>query len=174
MKRITLEWGLILSIGLCLALSSLWVYSRFFARSTYHLRISTPPSVGNGLHVLVGAGDLSLSDQFDVDGSGNVQPLIIDLRTISAADIRRGARVGGFTIPGLDVRYYRLASHAYVIWSLRLSLLIPVALLFLLAVLFRRRFIGLRALQTGTARRAGRLSSQSPRTSHVWFWAGRL
>ena len=49
-----------------------------------------------------------------------------------------------FTIPGLDLRYYRNAADGYVIWSLRLPLLIPVVLLFVLAVWFRRRLKRLR------------------------------
>jgi hypothetical protein len=155
MKRIVLEWGLILSVGLTVALSSLWAYSRFFDRSTYHLRISTPRSVGNVLHVLVGDGDLSLCDQFDVDASGNVRTLIVDSRTVRAADIRRGDRFGGLAIPGLDIRYYRMAPGGYLIWSMRLSLLIPVALLFLLAFSFRRRLKVLRGLQTVRGQRAG-------------------
>ncbi len=155
MKRIILEWGWILSVGMALAVSSLWVYSRFFDRLPYHLRISTSRSVGDDVHVLVGDGNLSLCDQFDVEASGKVQPLIIDARKVRAADILRGDRFGGFTIPGLDLRYYRIAPDGYVIWSLRLSLLIPVALLFLLAFFSRRRLERLRVPQTDTEQRAG-------------------
>jgi hypothetical protein len=144
MKRIVLEWSLILSAGMALALSTLWVVSKFFDRSSYHLRISTSRSVGDDLHLLVGDGDLSVCDQFDVDASGNVRPLIVDSRKLVASDILRGDRLGQFTIPGLDLRYYRIASDGYVIWSLRLSLLIPSVLLFLLAVLLRRRLKRLR------------------------------
>lgn len=155
MRRIILEWGLILSVGMALALSSFWLYSRFLDRSTYHLRISTSRSVGDNLHVLVGDGDLSLCDQFDVDAAGNVRPLIVRPRRVITADMRRGDRFGGFTIPGLDLRYYRIASDGYLIWSLRLSLLIAVALLFLLAFLFRRRLRRLHEPQLVTRQRAG-------------------
>jgi hypothetical protein len=155
MKRIILEWGWILSVGMALAVSSLWVYSRFFDRSPYHLRISTSRSVGDDIHVLVGDGNLSLCDQFEVEASGNVQPLIIDARNVRAADILRGDRFGGFTIPGFDLRYYRIATGGYVIWSLRSSLLIPVALLFLLAFFSRRRLKRLRVIQTDRRQRTG-------------------
>ena len=144
MKRIILEWSLILSVGITLALTALWAVSRFFDRSSYHFRISTPQTVEGALHLLVGDGDLCLCDQFDVDASGDVQPLIVDSRKVLPSDVLQGARVGQFTIPGLDLRYYRIASDGYVIWSLRLSLLVPGVLLFLLAVLFHRRLERLR------------------------------
>jgi hypothetical protein len=144
MKRIILEWGLILSVGLALALATLWVVSRFVDRSSYHLRISTSGSVRDDLHLLVGDGDLALCDQFDVDASGNVRPLIVDSRTVRPSDILKGDRLGQLTIPGLEFRYYRMASDGYLIWSLKLTLLIPVIALFLLAVLFHRRLKPLR------------------------------
>ena len=68
-----------------------------------------------------------------MDAAGNVRPLIIDARKILPWDVQRGARVGGFAIPGLEARYYRMAFGGYLIWSLRLSLLIPAAVLLLLA-----------------------------------------
>jgi hypothetical protein len=144
MRRIILEWSLILSVGIALALSTLWVVSKFLDRSSYHLRISTSRSVGDDLHLLVSDGDFSLCDQFDVDASGIVRPLIIDSTRVLASDILRGDRLGQFTIPGLDLRYYRIASDGYLIWSLRLSLLIPSVLFCLLAVLFHRRLKRLR------------------------------
>lgn len=144
MKRTILEWGLILSIGMALGLSTLWVVSRFFDRSSYHLRISTSRSVGDDLHLLVGEGDLSLCDQFDVDASGNVRPLIVDPRTLITSDILRGDRFGHFTIPGLDLRYYRFGPSGYLIWSLRLSMLVPIVLSLSGAALFRFRMKRLR------------------------------
>lgn len=150
MKRIILEWSMILALGMALALSGLWGYSKFFDRSSYHLRIPTSRSVANDLHVLVGDGDLSLCDQFDVDASGNVRPLIVDSRKVRPADILKGDRFGGFSVPGLDLRYYRMASDGYVIWSLQQSLLIPAAVLFLLASLSHRRLKRLRGRQRVT------------------------
>jgi hypothetical protein len=138
MKRILLEWSLIVSVGMALALSTLWVYSRFYDRTTYHLRFPTSRSVQDDLHVLVSNGDLTVCDQFDVDASGNVRPLIVHSRDLTPSDILRGDRAWQVTIPGLDLRHYRHAPSLYVIWSLRLSLLIPVAMSFLIAVWFRR------------------------------------
>lgn len=139
MKRAVLEWGWVLSVGMALGLSTLWVVSRFLDRSSYHLRISTSQSAGGDLHLLVREGDLALCDQFDVDASGNVRPLIVDPRSLVASDILRGDRFGRFTIPGLDLRYYRLAPSGYLIWSLRLSLLVPIVLFLSGAALFRHR-----------------------------------
>lgn len=144
MKRILLEWGLIGAVGMTLALATLWAVSRFVDRSTHHFRIPTSNSVGDALHVLVGDGDLALCDQFDVDAAGNVRPLVIGSQQVVAPDIAGGARRGQFTIPGFDLRYYRIARDGYVIWSLRVSLLILVVLSLLLAAWFRRRLRRLR------------------------------
>jgi hypothetical protein len=89
--------------------------------------------------VLVGEGDLAFCDQFEMDASGKVRPLIVNRRQLRASDILRGDRLGQLTVPGFDFRYYRIASDGYVIWSLRLSLLIPSVLLLLVAVFLRRR-----------------------------------
>jgi hypothetical protein len=105
------------------------------------------------VHVIVGNGDVSLSDQFEAAASGNIRPLIIMARNVRPADILRGARVGGFTIWALEFSYYRMASDGYLIWSMRLSLLIPVALLFLCAFLFRRGLQARNRLQTAPAKR---------------------
>jgi hypothetical protein len=137
-KRVILEWGLLLSAGLALAIAMLWVVSRFFDRSSYHLRVATSRSVQDDLHLLVREGDLSLCDQFDVDASGNVRPLIVAARRVGSWGIESGDVVGQFTIPGLDIRYCRVASDGYLIWSLRLSLVIPAAFLSLLALELRR------------------------------------
>jgi hypothetical protein len=152
MKRTILEWGLILSIGMTLALSTLWVVSNFFVRSSYHLRLPASKTVGDHLNLLVGEGDLSLCDQFDVDSSGNVRPLIVDPRRSVASDILRGDRFGQFTIPGLDLRYYWSAPSGHLIWSLRLSLLYSIVLSVLGVALFRFR---LKRLRDRTTQRAG-------------------
>ncbi len=135
MKRIILEWGMVFLVGTALAIVGIWAGSRFLDRSTYHLRIATSRSVQDDLHVLIANGDLALCDQFDVDAAGNVRPLVIDVRNVRPADIRRGDRFGGFAIPGLEARYYRIARDGYLIWSLRLSLLIPAAIFFMLELL---------------------------------------
>ncbi len=158
MKRIVIEWSLIFSVGMSLALSSLWVVTRFFDRSSYHLRVVTARSVGDHLHLLVRDGDLSICDQFDVDAAGKVRPLIVDSRKLIPSDFLRGDRLGQFTIPGVDLRYYRIGSDGYVIWSLSLSLLIPGALVFLLAVWLLGRFQRLR--RPGESRSGERLTEE--------------
>jgi hypothetical protein len=147
MKRILLEWGLILCVGLTLAVSILWAVASFVDRSTYHLRFPTSRSVQDDLHLIVGAGELTLCDQFEMDTSGNSQPLIVEARNLTPSDRRRGDRVGGITVPGFDLRYYRHAPDGYIIWSLRLSLLIPAGCLFVLSFLLLR-------LGTGTVKQS--------------------
>ncbi|WP_435016385.1 hypothetical protein TA3x_003951 [Tundrisphaera sp. TA3] len=125
MRRVFLEWALIFAVGMTLSLTSLWAVSRFFDRRIYHLRIQTSPSLGDHFYVIVGGGDLSLCDDFDSDASGNIRPYIVDPRRMIASDILRGDRAGQFTVPGIDLHYYRLMPAGSVIWSLRLSLLWP-------------------------------------------------
>jgi hypothetical protein len=139
MKRIVLEWGLIFSVGAGVTLVAVWASSRFVDRSSYHLRIATSSSVQDDLHIILADGALTLCDQFGVDASGNVVPVIVNTRTRTRADILLGNRGGQFTIPGLDVRYFRFARDGYVIWSTRLTLLFPALLFLLLAVFLRRR-----------------------------------
>src|SRR3982751_6271491 len=109
MKRIILEWGLNLSVGMALALLILWVGSEFFDPSSHHLAIPTSRTEGGYFHLIVSDGDFSLSNQCDVDASGNARPLIIDARSLAASDIRRGDRLVRFTVPGIDLRHYRFA-----------------------------------------------------------------
>ena len=95
MKRVAVEWGLILSVGLTLAFLSLWLYSGFFVRSTHHFRISTPRSMGNGLHVLVG-GRRSLAFRPVRCGWSRQCPAADHRRPNgSPTDIRRGDRILG-------------------------------------------------------------------------------
>jgi hypothetical protein len=63
---------------------------------------------------------------------------------VSLSDFR-GDRIGQLAVPGLDLHFYRIASDGYPIWSLKLSLLIPVILMFLIALLFRRSLTRVRA-----------------------------
>jgi hypothetical protein len=100
--------------------------------------------VQDDIHLLFEGGNLALCDQFDVDVSGTVRPVIVGLRDLRPSDILRGDRAGQFTIPGIDIRYYRHAPDGYVIWSLRFSLLIPIVVSLLLAVLLQRRLVRLR------------------------------
>jgi hypothetical protein len=143
MKRIILEWGLFLWAGMALSLLSLWVVFKFFDGSSYPYKIWTSHGVRGDLplYLLVGEGDLSLCNGFELDASGNARPWFVDSPKLIASDKLRGDRLGQFTIPGIDLRYYRNTSNGYAVWwwSLRLSLLLPAALMFLLAVLFRRR-----------------------------------
>jgi hypothetical protein len=153
-KRIALEWGLILAVGLALALSAFWVGSYFFDDSLIYLRIPYPPNVGYDLHVSLGGGDICLFDQAEFDRAGNIAPLVVNPRMHIAPPIRR---VGHLTIPGLDFHYCQFTPDGYIIWSIRLSLLYPIVVLLLVAVVLgrlpKRRRRDLEAASHSTATR---------------------
>jgi hypothetical protein len=132
MKRMILEWGLILSAGIFLALATLWVASVTTIQVPSHVTVSTSRSAGNDLHVLVESGNVWFCDQVHWDDSGNAQPLIVDLRTHVAPKVRK---IGHCTIPGFDLQYCHFAPDGYVVWSLKLSLLFPITLSLLAASL---------------------------------------
>jgi hypothetical protein len=144
-KRMILEWGLILCLGTSVTLLTLWVVSRFYDRSSYHLRISTTGNLRHDLHLFLYDGQFALSNQFDRDSSGRIGPLIVEAKMLITRDRLRGDRCGRFTIPGFDLRYYWNAPTRGLIWSLEQSLLIPVGLLLLLTAWFRIHLARLKA-----------------------------
>lgn len=139
MKRVILEWGSLFCFGIALALAILWGVSRYVDDQTYHLRVATTGSVQDDLHILVAGGHLVLCDQFEADPSGRIQPVIIEPKDFTPADIKRGDRAGRFRIPGLDIRHATIGETGYVIWSSKLSLVIPAAIFVALALVLRRR-----------------------------------
>ena len=144
MKRIILEWTLIFSVGTALALSTFWVYSRYVAPTSYHLRVPLMGMIDNDLHLLVGGGNLSVCNEFEVAKSGEVRPLIVELKDLVKGDLLRGDRVGGFAVPGVEFHSYWLSPSRYRIWSLRFSPLWPVLLLTLCSILASRSLKRLR------------------------------
>ena len=75
-KRMILEWGRILCLVTSVGLLTLWVVSRFFDQSSYHLRISTTGNLRHDLHLFLYDGQFALSNQFDRDSSGRFRPLM--------------------------------------------------------------------------------------------------
>jgi hypothetical protein len=144
-KRRILEWGLIFCLGTALGLLTSWVVSRFFDRSSYHLKLSPTGNLWHDLHLFLYEGQFALSNQFDSNSSGGIRPLIVEAKMLIKRDLLRGDRCGQFTIPGLDLRYYWNAPSRGHIWSLEQSLLIPVGLLLLLTAWFRIRLGKLQA-----------------------------
>ena len=69
--------------------SALWAGSDYVGGSTSHLRIPTSHSLGDDLHVVAGDGSIYLFDQFESDASGNVRPMVVDLKTHIAPKVRR-------------------------------------------------------------------------------------
>ncbi len=137
-KRVIYEWTMIASVGAALALSTLWVVSKVFDPETYHFEITTARSLRENRYFIFGNGDLTICNQIDVDASGNACALILS-RTITLKDLVRGDQNTHFTIPGFGFDYYSNAPLASLVWSVRLSLLVPVALLIIVAKVFRGR-----------------------------------
>src|ERR1700722_13910545 len=162
-KHRILEWGLIFCFGSALALLTSWVVSRFFDRSSYHLKLSPTGNLRHDLHLFMYEGQFALSNQFDSDSSGRIRPLIVEVKMLIKRDLLRGDRCGQFTIPGLDLRYYWNAPSRGLIWSLEQSLLIPVGLLLLLTAWFRIRLGKLQA-------RTSHVSPQAPERQGAEKW----
>ena len=138
MKRILIEWCLILLAGLAIGISILWGVSRFLDRSSHQLRFATSGLVQDDIHLLVSDGALTICDQFGVDASDKVHPLVFKAHWLVRSDILRGDRARHLTIPGIELHYYRHPPDGSVIWSLRFTLLIPAFLLFLISLLLHR------------------------------------
>lgn len=140
MKRMILEWGLIVSTGMLLTLSVLWAGSYFVDRPSTYVRVSVVDDLRKDLHILVGDGDVWLFDQPSVGRSGDVSPWVANVRDIIAPKVRNS---GCRTAPGFDLRYCQFID-GYVVWSLKLSLLYPVALALGVVIVFRQRLKALR------------------------------
>ena len=163
-RRIALEWGVILTMGMGLALSTLWGSSYFIDDTLIYLRIPhpldeghDPRDEGHGLHFSLGNGDISLFNQVVLDGAGKFAPYVV---TPSPPLMRRtqpDERISHVTIPGLDYHYYQSARTGYTVWSIRLSLLYPIMVLLLVAVVLgcrlKRRRRGMEAEGSSTAAR---------------------
>ncbi len=135
-RRIALEWSLILAVGSMLALAATWAGSYFIDGSLIYLRIPSPRDVQFDLHFSLRGGDVCLFNQAEFDRAGNLSPYVVNPRMHIEPPIRR---IGHVTIPGLDFQYCQFAPDDYVVWSIRLSLLYPIVVLLLVAVLLGRR-----------------------------------
>ena len=129
-RRIALEWGLIVTVGVVLVLSTLWGSFYFIDDTLIYLRIPYPPDVRYDLHFSLGGGDICLFDQAEIGRAGNLVPYVVNPRPNIGPPIRR---VGRVTIPGFDFHYCQFAPDGYIIWSIRLSLLYPIMVLLLVA-----------------------------------------
>jgi hypothetical protein len=144
-KRMMLEWGLLLSFGATLAMLSMWVISRYYDPTPYHLRIATTGNVQHDLHILLAEGQLALCNQFERDSSGRVRPLVPGAGGISKRDRLRGDWRWQLTIPGFDFSLFWLARWRGLFWSLEQSLLIPAGLFLLLTTWFWFRLARLKS-----------------------------
>ena len=135
MRRVLSEWGFILSAGAFLTLATLYGVSRIIDPSMSHFTIPTTGNVWTDIHVLAGNGEIGLFNQFEIDSSGNIRSVIVDLRTHLAP---KDGRISRYTIPGFDIEYCRFSAFDDVAWSLRLSLVYPAIVALVGAVLFHR------------------------------------
>jgi hypothetical protein len=147
-RRTALEWGLILMMGVVLAVATLWGSSYFIDDTLIYLGIP----YFHGLHFTLGGGDICLFDQTEIGRGGNLAPYVVNPRTHIAPPIRR---IGRFTIPGFDFNYCQFAPDGYITWSIRSSLLYPIMVLLLVAVVLgcrlKRRRRGMEAEGLSTA-----------------------
>jgi hypothetical protein len=140
MRRIFLEWGLILSLGMLLVVVTVWVVSLCGGREQNRLEIPTTRVLGDRFYVVVGRSTVQLFSTLATDRSGNIVPRIVDVRT----NLERHRRFGRFRIPGFEWDYCQFARDGHVVWSLRLSLLYPLLVSLVCAVFFRLRLKRLR------------------------------
>lgn len=89
MKRFILEWGSLFCFGVGLAIAIAWGMMRYVDDQTHHFRIKTSGGVQNDLHFVFAAGHLTLCDQFETDSAGRIQPLIVEPRDLTPADIAK-------------------------------------------------------------------------------------
>ena len=134
MRRVLSEWGFILSAGTFLALSTLYGGS-LVDQTTFHFKVPTTGNVWHDIHMLAGNGEVRLFNQFEIDPTGNVRSLIVDLRTHLAP---KDGRISRYTLPGFDIECCRFSAFDDVAWSLSLSLVYPAIVALVGAVLFHR------------------------------------
>lgn len=122
----------------CVSLLSLpwmiWGASYFVEPSQAHFKVATTGRAEDDVHMLIRAGGITLFNGFDVDSGGAIQPRVVDPRTHVSPRIMG---IGRCQFPGFDLRYCRFVL-GYVVWSLDMSLLIPMAVSLLGLVIFRR------------------------------------
>jgi hypothetical protein len=152
MKRIVYEWGLIATVAMGIAAATVWGISRYATSTLFHLH--TWPQPESSLHLLVRHGDLWLCDGVVNNRFGDAEPPIIG--PPFATDYQRGDRLRRFHAPGFAFQYYWLAPWRNAIWSIKVSLLIPVFIFLSSAVLFYHCLKGLR-----------RVTVVSPAKTHI-------
>lgn len=148
MKRIVLEWGLILSVGAFVLIGTVWIASVAPTRYSSQLKVLTAHSLAYNVHGQVDDGSAWFFNDFVMDASGTVRPAAEGLSKTVA---RKDCRVRRLTLPGFAVLHCRFIGFDYSVWSVRISLFFPVAFFLLSAVLFGRRLRKLRGSGERTA-----------------------
>jgi len=121
-------WEFWFSILLLLTVATLWLTSYLIDRSPSFI------AIGHRCFAFLRNGRIDLASDLDTS-SRYPQPAVLDPSRIAAS---RFPRSGSIMLPGFDLRLRSLAS-GYLIWSLSLSLLIPIGVSALsVAYLFHR------------------------------------
>jgi len=128
MRRAIGVWGFWFSNLLLLTLLTLWAASYFIDRSQSCI------ALGYRCFALLRNGRIDLASDLDTN-SGGPEPLVVNPRSII---FPRVVRSGGVTVPGFELHFCSL-DGGNALWSLKMSLLIPLAVsLFCVALLFQR------------------------------------
>ena len=136
MNRITTIGYLLITTALIPAIMLLLGYSLLVKQKSENIKIVYEGNVWKHVNATMEEGCVVLFNQAEVDSSGNVNPWIDS--NPQFATPTRGRRRGHIILPGLAVRYGEVTNEGDVAWSLRLSLLIPLAMSLVIAAVMRR------------------------------------
>jgi hypothetical protein len=128
LRRRILEWALWLSIAVFLGVISLAAASLFVPRSQSFL------AVGSRLFALLRPGWIDAASDLDAAPDAPA-PLIVNPRNIIAPKVTRS---GSVNLPGFSLTFCLFQSNP-AMWSMRISLLVPlILLLFMIAIVYYR------------------------------------
>jgi hypothetical protein len=124
MRRAITEWGLVFSLGLLAACGFVWFDSMFLKY------FREPLALGTDIYVRADDGRLCFFSELGADWKPRIT--VFEPRAISWARI-----YSTWMFPGIEY-HNRLFANGRTVWSLEISLVIPVAvLLTLIAILWR-------------------------------------
>jgi hypothetical protein len=128
MRRRILEWALWLSITALLGVISLAAASLLVPRSQSFL------AVGSRCFALLRPGWLDFASDLDATPEAPA-PLIVNPRNIIAPKVTRS---GSVNLPGLSMTYCLFGNNP-AMWSMRISLFVPLVIsLFMIVIVFYR------------------------------------
>jgi hypothetical protein len=130
MKRAFTEWGLVVSLVILVAIGVIWVGSLF----VHYFR--EPLYLGTELYVRIEASRLCIFSELGADWKPRLDERV-EPRAISWVRV-----YNNWLFPGLEY-HNRLFANGRTVWSLEMSLIVPVCfLLTTMAILWRVRLGG--------------------------------